>query len=370
MKITAIDTFANEWVALVRVRTDEGAEGWGQVAPYYADITAQVVHRQIAPHALGKSALDIGALVDRIPELEHKYPGLVPLPRDGRPRHGALGPPWKARGKERLRASRRHAPAVPRLRVEHAPRHHAGGRGRTARAPAAGREGTPRSSSASARSVATTRTSGPGEPRPSSPAVRKALGDDAKLLVDANSCYSPAKAIEVGRMLESHGVCHFEEPCPYWELEWTAEVAAALDVDVTGGEQDCMMGQWRRMIELHAVDVVQPDICYLGGINRTLEVARMAAAAGLPCTPHSANLSLVTVFTLHLMGAIENAGPYVELSIEPTSYYPWQVGIYEPVLTVAGRHGRDPRRAGLGRRDQPCVACRSGASGQRARLTL
>ena len=62
--------------------------------------------------------------------------------------------------------------------------------------------------------------------------------------------------------------------------------------------------------------------------------ARMAAAAGLPCTPHSANLSLVTVFTLHLMGAIENAGPYVEFSIEPTSYYPWQVGIYEPVLTV------------------------------------
>ena len=138
MKITAIDTFANEWVALVRVRTDEGAEGWGQVAPYYADITAQVVHRQIAPHALGESALDIDALVDRIPELEHKYPGLVPLPRDGRSRHGALGPPREARGKERLRAARRHAAAVPRLRVEHAPRHHARGRGRAARAPAAG----------------------------------------------------------------------------------------------------------------------------------------------------------------------------------------------------------------------------------------
>lgn len=75
MKITEIDTFANEWVALVRVRTDEGADGWGQVAPYYADITAQVVHRQIAPHALGASALDIDELVDRIPELEHKYPG-------------------------------------------------------------------------------------------------------------------------------------------------------------------------------------------------------------------------------------------------------------------------------------------------------
>jgi L-alanine-DL-glutamate epimerase-like enolase superfamily enzyme len=109
-----------------------------------------------------------------------------------------------------------------------------------------------------------------------------------------------------------------------------------------------MMGQWRRMIELHAVDVVQPDVCYLGGVNRTLEVARMAAAAGLPCTPHSANLSLVTVFTLHLMGAIENAGPYVELSIEPTSYYPWQVGIYEPALVVQDGMVAIPDRPGWG----------------------
>ena len=49
------------------------------------------------------------------------------------------------------------------------------------------------------------------------PTVRKALGPDARLLVDANSGYSPGKAIEVGRMLEDNGICHFEEPCPYWE---------------------------------------------------------------------------------------------------------------------------------------------------------
>ena len=61
----------------------------------------------------------------------------------------------------------------------------------------------------------------------------------------------------------------------------------------------------------------------------------MAQQAGLPCTPHSANLSLVTVFTLHLMGALKNAGPYVEFSIEGADYYPWQYGIYEPALVAA-----------------------------------
>jgi len=55
-----------------------------------------------------------------------------------------------------------------------------------------------------------------------------------------------------------------------------------------------------------------------------LTVARMAAAAGLPVTPHSANLSLVTMCTMHLLGAIPNAGKYLELSIEGADYYPWQ----------------------------------------------
>ncbi|HXZ72763.1 MAG TPA: enolase C-terminal domain-like protein, partial [Streptosporangiaceae bacterium] len=140
--------------------------------------------------------------------------------------------------------------------------------------------------------------------------------------------------IEVGRMLQDQGVCHFEEPCPYWEQEWTAEVAAALDLDVTGGEQDCLLTTWRRMLRLRAVDVAQPDVCYLGGLTRTLRVAQMAAEAGLPVVPHSANLSLVTVFSLHLMAAIPNAGPYVEFSIEPGSYYPWQRGLFDPGFVV------------------------------------
>ena len=120
---------------------------------------------------------------------------------------------------------------------------------------------------------------------------------------------------------------HFEEPCPYWEHAWTREVREALDLDVTGGEQDCDLAVWRAMIEGHVVDVVQPDICYLGGVGRMLTVARWAEAAGLPVTPHSANQSLVTVFTLHIMGALANAGPYVEFSIEGLDYYPWEQGL-------------------------------------------
>jgi L-alanine-DL-glutamate epimerase-like enolase superfamily enzyme len=183
----------------------------------------------------------------------------------------------------------------------------------------------------------------PGRTEQLIPAVRRAVGDGVRLLADGNSCYTPKRAVEVGRLLEEQGFCHFEEPCPYWQLEWTAEVAAALDLDVAGGEQDNDLAQWRRMARMDAVDIVQPDVCYVGGLTRALRVARIAKEAGKPCVPHSANLSMVTVFTLHLLAAIPNAGPYVEFSIEPSA---WVDGLYSPKIEV--RDGAVPVPPGPG----------------------
>lgn len=59
MKIRKIETFTDTFVCFVRVTADDGSEGWGQVAPYNADITAAVLHRQVAPYALGQDAYDI-----------------------------------------------------------------------------------------------------------------------------------------------------------------------------------------------------------------------------------------------------------------------------------------------------------------------
>jgi L-alanine-DL-glutamate epimerase-like enolase superfamily enzyme len=347
VRIVSVESFGTEDVALVRVRTDEGAEGWGQIAPYHADTTTHVLHAQVAPHALGRDALDVESVVDAIPELEHKFRGshlyralagldtalwdlrgrlegksvcelLGGRPRDVRAYASSMRRDiTPAREAERLlRARERHGFDAFKVRIGKECGHDEDAR--------------------------------PGRTEDVVVSVRAALGEEPALLVDANSCYTPAKAIEVGRMLEQHGVIHFEEPCPHWELEWTREVTEALELDVAGGEQDWDLGVWRRMIEMHAVDVVQPDICYAGGITNTLRVAALAHAAELACTPHAANHSLVVVFTLHLLGAIENAGPYLEFSIEPDADYPWQVGMYEPRPEVVDGFVRIPDGAGWG----------------------
>ncbi len=168
----------------------------------------------------------------------------------------------------------------------------------------------------------------PGRTEAVIPVVAKALGDGVDKLVDGNSGFSPARAIEVGRMLQDNGIGHFEEPCPYWEPDQTAEVRAALSLDVAGGEQDCEFSSWRLMLDRGAVDILQPDVMYMGGIHRTLEVCRMGQAAGLPVTPHAANLGMVMICTMHLLRAIPNAGKYLEYSIEGPDYYPWQEGLF------------------------------------------
>jgi len=339
MKIKSIETFSTRNVTFVRVTSEDGATGWGQTAPYHADITATVLHRQVAPWVLGAEVhCDLDDLLDLVGEREHKFPGSYLRRAMG----GVDTAIWDLRGKLAGK------PVVELL----------GGKPTTMRTYASSmkRDITPDDEAERFRrlrgeygfdafkfrvgaEVGRNADEWPGRTEAIIPAIRRALGDGVDLLADANSCYSPARAIEVGRMMEAHGMVHYEEPCPYWELEQTREVTEALDIDVTGGEQDCEFSVWKQIISDRVVDILQPDVLYLGGMARSMRLAKMAAAAGLPVTPHAANRSMVTVFTMHYIAAIPNAGKYLELSIEGEDYYPWERGLFrnDPYHVEDGR---------------------------------
>jgi L-alanine-DL-glutamate epimerase-like enolase superfamily enzyme len=327
MKLKSIETFTNEAVGFVRVTMEDGAQGWGQVSTYNSDITCQVLHRQVAPWTLGQDTTDLDDLLDIVAEREHKFPGSY-LRRAMAGLDTAI---WDMRGKQQgkpvaelLGGSagpiRAYASSMKRdiTPAEEANRfkHLRDTQGFDAFKMRAGAE------------VGRNQDEWAGRTEEIIPTMRRELGDDVDLLIDANSCFTPERAIEVGHILQDNGFCHYEEPCPYWELEQTKQVTDRLDIDVTGGEQDCDLPTWKRMIDMRAVDIVQPDILYIGGISRTLRVVEMAMKANLPVTPHCANWSLVTLFTMHLLRAIPNAGKYLEFSIEGADYYPWQQDLY------------------------------------------
>ena len=327
MKIKKLETFTKPFVSFVKTTLEDGSEGYGQMSTYHADITAQIFHKQVAPWVLGKLWTDFNDLENLVLEKEHKFPGSYLL----RAIAGLDTALWDLRGKlenkpvttliggntgslkvygssmKRDISAKDEAERFKKLFQE---------KGIDAFKFRIGAECGRGLDEWEGRTLDIVKT------------INQSLDSSVKKLVDANSCFSSAQAIEVGKLLEDNNVIHFEEPCPYWEPEQTKEVTNALSIDVTGGEQDCDIRIWRDMVERKIVNIFQPDVMYLGGLTRTLKVAKIIEEGGFMCTPHAANLSLVTMCTMHLLKAIPNAGPYLELSIEGEDYYPWQQDLF------------------------------------------
>lgn len=349
-RIALLETFATADIGFVRLVDETGAEGWGQLSTYHADITAQVFHRQVAPSALGRDTDEMETLLDEILEIEFKFPGSYVRRALG----GLDTAVWDLRGRAAGRPVCELLGGTPGPIPVYASSMR---RDITPAAEADRLAALQDEQGFRAVKFRVGRENGhdidewPGRTEEIVPRVASALDPGTRLMVDANCGYSPERAIELGRRLDDQGVAHFEEPCPYWEYEQTARVRAALDdraIEVAGGEQNCFLAEWRRMIHTPVFDVVQPDVLYLGGIERTRRVAELAAAADLPVLPHSANLSLVTLFTLHLVAALPNASGMVEWSIEGADYYPWQYGVYDPMPAVEDGHVHVPDGPGWG----------------------
>ena len=107
-------------------------------------------------------------------------------------------------------------------------------------------------------------------------AVRKAIGPDVKLAVDANHCFSVPNAIKLGRMLEEHDILWFEEPISPEDHDGYIEVTRALDMAVAGGENDFTRWGFRDVIAKKAMDIVQPDLCAAGGFSECRKIATLA----------------------------------------------------------------------------------------------
>nr|WKN37224.1 mandelate racemase/muconate lactonizing enzyme family protein [Tunicatimonas sp. TK19036] len=144
------------------------------------------------------------------------------------------------------------------------------------------------------------------------PLVRKTFGDTMTIYADSNGSYTAQEAIRIGKLMEEYAYDFYEEPVPFDWYEETREVTKALNVPVAGGEQEPSMHGFRWLIKEDALDVVQPDIFYFGGMIRSMKVARMAAVKGKTCTPHISGSGLGYLYMMHFVSAVPNAGPYHE----------------------------------------------------------
>lgn len=344
MKITEVKVLLLRPTVLVRLGTDEGITGWGECSPMNAAVIAAHIRHSLADLVVGEDPFDVEKLVEKMFVHTYKIAGQAQAMAAsgieiacwdimgkalGVPIYKLLGGAYRKQIPMYASSMRRdtspgdEAARLAKLVEE---------KGFTAVKVRVGSKYGFDRDAAPGRSVAVVRE------------VRATLGDDIAIMVDANSCFTAPRAIELGRRLQDYNIFHFEEPCPYTDLDATARVARALDVPIAGGEQDWDLRRFKEMLQKEAVDIVQPDLIKAGGFTVCRKVAALAEAFGAVCTPHQTQ-PLGTIANLHFVAATPVCRYTQELNIEP---HPIGDKLFKnPVPVIDGRM-TVPEDPGLG----------------------
>jgi D-galactarolactone cycloisomerase len=176
-------------------------------------------------------------------------------------------------------------------------------------------------------------------------AVRRALGPNAKLMVDVNCAWSPSVAIEMGRAFEPYGLYWIEEPVATDDIDGSAEVARALGTAIAGYETEVGLYGFRELIARGAVDIVQPDIAWSGGFSECRRIAAFAQAHHRMVAPHAFATAVTLVASLHLAAAIPNA---LLLEFDQNPHALRDELLKEPLAADRDGFVRLPERPGLG----------------------
>ncbi len=118
-------------------------------------------------------------------------------------------------------------------------------------------------------------------------AVREAVGPDVDVMVDMSAELTTDAIIRLGRQMEPFDVLFFEEPVDPFDIDALKKVSEHVHLPIAAGERLYTRYAFRRVLELHAVDILQPDVTNTGGILETKKIAAMAEAYNARIAPHN-----------------------------------------------------------------------------------
>jgi len=178
-------------------------------------------------------------------------------------------------------------------------------------------------------------------------AIRKAVGDDMDIMVDAHGppWFTAKDAILVGKALEPFNLLFYEDPVPPENVDALARVQDNVDIPIAVGERHSHIWGLREVIEREVADVVQPDTGRFGGISQMKKVAAMAEAHFIQVAPHSGSLGPVAEYAaLHLLAAIPNGLILERVEFDVPSRYE----VVDPHLPTVDGYITVPDLPGLG----------------------
>ena len=165
-------------------------------------------------------------------------------------------------------------------------------------------------------------------------AVKKALGDGVRLMVDVNQKLDVLGNIRQAQLLEDLDLVWYEEPVLADDIAACAEVARAIKIPVATGENNYTRFEFRELIERRAARYLMPDVCRANGFSETLKIGHLAAAHQIAVSPH-----VVHELSLQVAGALSNG-----FLVEFMDWMP--ADLFAEMPAMRGRRLPDPRPAG------------------------
>ena len=116
--------------------------------------------------------------------------------------------------------------------------------------------------------------------------IRKTIGSNVLLMVDANHAYTASEALKLAEKIEKYDIFWFEEPVPPENIEGYIELKAKTNIPLAGGEAEFTRYGFERLLSRRAVDIAQPDCCVTGGISEFKKIVTLCTINNIQCYPH------------------------------------------------------------------------------------
>ncbi len=137
-------------------------------------------------------------------------------------------------------------------------------------------------------------------------AVRKAVGPDVDILIEAHAKFNVMHAIQLGQRLEEYRPLWYEEPVSEENISELLEVRRKVDIPIAAGERLYSKFPFAQIVAAHAADVLQPDVANAGGITELKKIAAIAEARHITVAPHNVCSPVGAQAEIHLGAAIVN----------------------------------------------------------------
>jgi L-alanine-DL-glutamate epimerase-like enolase superfamily enzyme len=161
-------------------------------------------------------------------------------------------------------------------------------------------------------------------------AAREIAGSSIPLMLDVNCPWTPEKAKSMALAFKEYDLHWLEEPInPPENFAALAKLRAETGLAIAAGENACTAFEFKKMMEVGAVDYAQPSVTKVGGITEFRKIAALCEVYGIQIMPHSPYFGPGFLATLHLAQAIPNSGMIERIFIEPEAEL-FANSIYDP----------------------------------------